>query len=403
MKKKIKSGLDSLIDNDFHEIKGARIGLLANQASCDADLRHIVEIFISNDKFELVRIFAPEHGLRGEAQDMVDVENTYDYRSGKEVISLYGNSFQSLSPTVESIQDLDMLVVDLQDVGSRYYTFAQSLILCMNVCGKNDVKVVVLDRPNPIDGVTIEGAPLTKECHSFCGMLPIANRHGLTIGEIAKIAQSGFGEGEDKTDEIDCELTVVKMKGWKREMDFSKTGLHWIAPSPNMPSPDTALVYPGACLFETTNISEGRGTTHPFEYLGAPFIDGYAWAIETMKSKLDLEGAILRPMSFTPQFQKWSQKSCSGIQIHVTDNKTFKPFRYGLALIAAAAKLYPEDFLWRQEAYEFVDSVPPVDLLYGSFHFRKSVDTKTSLETLVPKIKRFETWYKEARKEFLLY
>lgn len=402
MKKPVKTGLDVLVEQGFAPLAGARVGVVAHAASVDCKLRHVVDLLHGRKEFSLVRIFAPEHGFRGAAQDMVSVEDAYDARTNLPVVSLYGNSFESLIPKIGSLDDLDILVVDLQDVGSRYYTYTQTLALCMEACGKCGVKVIVLDRPNPINGIDIEGALLTAGCRSFCGMHPVANRHGLTMGEFARLILAGFGEGENRTPGISCQLQVIELQGWKRKMYFGDTGLPWIFPSPNMPTVETALVYPGACLFEATNLSEGRGTTKPFELIGGPYVDGTLWAEETLLTGLSLPGTGLRPVGFLPQFQKWQQKVCSGVQIHITDRSTFKPFRLGLALIATAARLFPE-FSWRRQSYEFIDNVPAIDLLYGNLNFRKAVETKAPLSSLLPELERFEAWYTEARKEFLIY
>ncbi len=399
----VQSGLDRLVSGGVAQLKGKRVGVLANQASVDSELRHIVDLLVSAPEVALIRILAPEHGLRGSAQDMVAVDDSVDPRTNIPVVSLYGSSPQSLHPREEHVRDLDLLVIDLQDVGSRYYTFTQSMMFAMEVCGRCGVKVLVLDRPNPIGGDIIEGALLEKEFRSFCGMHTVANRHGLTIGEFAHLVKKGFGEGENRTQGIPCELEVLPLSGWKREMSFHNTLLPWIYPSPNMPTIETALVYPGSCLFEATNLSEGRGTTKPFELLGAPYIDSAHWIEQTLNQGESCSGAILRPVSFVPQFQKWQHKVCHGVQIHVSDQKTFKPLRLALSLIGAAATLYPDEFSWRQEPYEFVKDLSPIDLLYGNFRFRKAIETGASLTSVFSEMDKFEQWYREERKEFLLY
>ncbi len=398
----VRSGLDSLASSGFAELRGKRLGVLVNQASVDSQFRHLVDLLCENGCTP-VRIFVPEHGLRGALQDMVSVDHSTDPKTKLPVVSLYGNSAASLRPKAEQIQDLEIVVCDMSDIGSRYYTFAQTLAYLMEVAGKCGVKVMVLDRPNPIGGLQLEGGPVTRDCRSFCGLYSVANRHGLTLGELGTLMQRGFGRGDDALPGISCDLSVVKVEGWSREMYFGDTGLPWVAPSPNMPTPDTALVYPGTCLFEGTNISEGRGTTRPFELLGAPFIDGGAWAEAAYEQGITLEGVALRPVSFIPQFHKWQQKSCSGVQVHVTDRKKFRPLRVSLALIGAVAKLYPKEFSWRREAYEFVENVSAIDLLFGSAEFRRAVETKSSLQKIETLLVEYEDWYRQARQSFLLY
>lgn len=400
---RVKSGLDRLVLDDFSPLHGKRVAIVANQASVDGELHHIVDLVAQHPKCTLTRIFAPEHGLRGALQDMESVQNAVDPRTNVPVVSLYGNSEASLHPSPEALQDIDVILFDLQDVGSRYYTFSQTLAYTMQAAAKVGCKVLVLDRPNPIGGKDIEGAMLTAGARSFCGLFPVANRHGLTMGELAKLTRGGFGEGADAWPATPCDLEVVTMEGWRREMYYDETGLPWVLPSPNMPTLDTAIVYPGTCLFEATNLSEGRGTTRPFEFVGAPFLDGYAWVESVQQLGIGTAGATLRPMQFVPKFQKLHDRACSGVQIHVTDRRAFRPFRLGLALVATAYALAPGEFSWRRTTYEFVDNVPAIDLLYGSSALRKTIETKRRLEELLPEIERFEGWYTKAREPFLLY
>lgn len=399
----MQSGLDVLIDENFKTLAGQRVGLLCNQASIDRRYRHIVDIFLAESSVNLTALFAPEHGIRGEQQDMMPVEHSRDASTGLPVVSLYGDSVHSLTPSKHVFDDIDTLVVDLQDIGSRYYTFAQTLCYCMMAAQDSNVRIVVLDRINPLGGLLVEGHALEAAFRSFVGYAPVANRHGLTMGELGKLMQRGFSVADTNCPAIACELEVVPLRGWRRELDFGQAGLPWVLPSPNMPSLDTARVYPGQCLFEATNISEGRGTTRPFELVGAPFIDGQVWAEATLAQGVPLLGAALRPTSFLPQFQKHAGKVCHGLQLHVTDVELYKPFRWALCLIAAAAQLYPEEFSWRTDAYEFVDSIAPIDLLFGGSEFRKRVETKKSIVPLVAQLEAFESSYLEARKEYLLY
>lgn len=399
--KPVASGLDNLVLSNFIQVKNARLGLVANQAAITLDYSHACDLLFTHA--QLKKLFAPEHGFRGELQDMATIKDARDPKTKLPIVSLYGTTEESLAPTEAALKDLDILIVDLQDVGSRYYTFAQTLGLVMQVAKKANCKVMLLDRPNPINGLDVEGSALLKSCRSFCGYAPVPNRHGLTMGELALMMNRGFGEGKNAIPAIDCDLEIIPMLGWKRAMYYDETGLPWVFPSPNMPTLETAVVYPGACLFEATQASEGRGTTRPFELLGAPYIDPDAWIEETYKQEVNLRGATLRPAHFQPTFQKHAGKFCAGIQIHVHDRKTFKSYTWALALIAALAKLYPKEFKWRADAYEFVRDVPAIDLLYGSSKFREAVSGKHDLGELCQENKVFEEQFLIDRAPFLLY
>jgi uncharacterized protein YbbC (DUF1343 family) len=398
------TGLDVLENEEFALLKGARVGVLMNaSAVTTARLELLHEAIVRSNVCTVKKIFSPEHGLFAVAQDMVAVDSVSCPQTGLPIISLYGEKTESLYPKESDLKDIDILVVDLPDVGSRYYTYAQTMAYAMEVCGRVGVKVIVLDRPNPIGGAQIEGAPLLKSCRSFCGYTPVANRHGLTLGELAFLYRDGFGEGEDQLAPISCELEVIKTKGWKRSQYFDQTDLKWVIPSPNMPTLDTAIVYPGGCLFEATNISEGRGTTRPFEYVGAPGINNRAWIEQTLRENIKLEGFLLRPISFMPQFQKHAGKNCSGVQVHVTDRKTFSSFKLYLALISALKKIHPEIFAWRKGSYEFINNVPAIDLLYGSALFRESVDGSGDLSKVATEVEMFEESYRKEISERLSY
>lgn len=428
----VKTGLDCLVAGGFQSIRGARVGVLTNQAAVDCELQHLVDILLSGGSCKLQKLFAPEHGFRGSLQDMEQVQHTTDSRTGLPIISLYGTAPESLYPKESDFSDIDILLIDLQDIGTRYYTYTQTLAFCMKVASKAGIKVVVLDRPNPLGGQLIEGALLTNAYHSFCGYASVANRHGLTIGELATLMhrgvrvnggfpQAGTGDGQnpDTNDDlisgIDCELEIIKLQGWKRQMYFDDTHLPWILPSPNMPTLETALVYPGSCLFECTSISEGRGTTKPFELLGAPYIDGFSWAdavlqegtsfgiIAAKGQQKQLAGVVLRPSWFVPKFHKFANILCGGLQIHVTNRKIFQPFRLGLALLSALRKLYPKQFSWRKGPYEFIENTPAIDLLFGNSSFRVCLESGDDLATVVAEMETFEGWYREAREEFLMY
>lgn len=405
-KLKVKSGLDNLIESNFKILHGQRVGILANQASVDSNFRHILDLLANNNNFTLVKIFAPEHGFTGALQDMAEVKDTRHPIYNLPIVSLYGASEKSLAPKKEDLQDIDILLCDLPDIGTRYYTFAQSIGYSMMVAKEANTRVIIIDRPNPLGGESIEGAPLLKNCRSFCGYAPIPNRHGMTIGELALLMNHGFGTGDDAISAINCELEILKLSGWKRSMYFDETELPWVLPSPNMPSLNTAIVYPGQCLFEATNASEGRGTTLPFEMIGAPYIDPVQlgnWQNLVFNQGIELQGALLRQHSFLPKFQKHTDAVCYGFQLHILDRLKFKPTRWGLALIRALAESAEKDFAWRSTTYEFRDDIPAIDLLYGSANFRKCVESKESLEGINSEMTKFETEFAELRKEFLLY
>lgn len=344
--------------------RGARVALLAHAASVDRSAREARAV-LTEAGLEVVRLFAPEHGVWGHEQDMEGVADATDPRSGLPVTSLYGNDVASLSPAPEQLEGLDAIVCDLQDVGSRYYTYVYTLSYLMEVAGKVGVPVVVLDRPNPIGGVLIEGPVLERDLASFVGRFPLPVRHGMTIGELA----GWFTEVES----IRCELRVVEMSGWRRAMSFAETGLPWVAPSPNMPTPTTALVYPGGCLVEGTELSEGRGTTTPFELVGQPGLDADALVHALRAAKLP--GALFRPASFRPMFQKHAGQACLGVQVIPIDPDAFRPFATYVVLIAAARRIAGDAFGWREKAYEFVEDELAIDLLLGRRDLRAHLES----------------------------
>jgi uncharacterized protein YbbC (DUF1343 family) len=398
---RVETGLEILCAERLDLCRGRRVGLLCHPASVTADLTHAVDRLIAAG-VRPARLFGPEHGVRGEAQDMVGVEAERDRRSGIPVTSLYGETVESLEPTAEALADVDVLLVDLQDVGSRYYTYIWTMALCMKAAARAGVAVVVLDRPNPLGGVEIEGGEVAPEVESFVGLGSVPVRHGLTIGEVAQVVRAGMPWGAPRFAEpMDCDLTVVKARGWRRADHFDVTGLPWVLPSPNMPTPDTAWVYPGMCLLEGTNVSEGRGTTRPFEIIGAPFVDGHLLAQRL--AAYDLPGVRFRPLTFRPTFHKFAGQSCGGIQLHVVDRATFRPYRTGVAILRELWATAGERFRWRTEKYEFVSDRPAIDLLTGSDEIRKGVERGVAVEEL------FATWlpaeraFATRRKPHLLY
>jgi uncharacterized protein YbbC (DUF1343 family) len=352
---RVQLPLDHLSELWPNKFSGARVGALIHPASVSSKLEHASRILErhNGDLFHLVAFFGPQHGFLGQTQDnMVEWKGYEHPRLHIPVYSLYG---EHREPTAEMLEELDILLVDLQDVGSRYYTFIWTLYLCMRACAKCGTKVIVLDRPNPINGITTEGPVLDPNYKSFVGMHPIPVRHARTIGELAQ-------QFRDEAFPV-CELTILPMKYWEREMWFDQTDLPWLMPSPNMPTLDTATVYPGMCLFEGTNISEGRGTTRPFEIFGAPFID--AEELCAKLSGLKLAGVFFRENYFQPTFQKFAGQLCGGAQIHVTNREAFHPFKTSIEIIRAIRSLYPDQFAWKQPPYEYEAEKLPIEVLLG--------------------------------------
>jgi uncharacterized protein YbbC (DUF1343 family) len=394
-------GIEVLVTERLALCRGRRVGLLCHPASVTADLSHSIDRLLAAG-IRPARLFGPEHGVRGEAQDMIGVDGDRDRRTDIPVTSLYGSSFDSLSPPPEALAEIDVLLVDLQDIGTRYYTYVWTMALAMQAAGRAGVKVVVLDRPNPLGGVEIEGGDVEPEVESFVGLGSIPVRHGLTIGELARLVAAGIPWGGERFARgIDCELEVVPMQGWRRRDTFEATGLPWVLPSPNMPTVDTAFVYPGLCLIEGTNVSEGRGTTRPFEIIGAPFVDGHQLAERL--SGYDLPGVRFRPLSFRPTFHKYAGKSCGGIQLHVSDRTTFRPYRTGVALLRELWSLGGEPFAWRTEPYEFVWHRLAIDLLTGGDAVRLGIERAAAPEEIFATWLKAERAFAERRRPYLLY
>jgi uncharacterized protein YbbC (DUF1343 family) len=389
----VQTGLARIASDGLSLLDGRRIGLLVNATSVDAQLRHAIDLFRAKTNFNVTALFGPEHGVRGDAQDMIGVDAATDSITGLPVHSLYGHTVESLSPTREMLEQIDVLIYDVQDVGSRYYTFVWTMVLAMRACAEAGKQFVVLDRPNPITGVHVEGSAIAPGYESFVGLVSCPNRHGMTAGEIARWRHS--------IEKLDVELHVITMRGWERDMWFEHTGLPWVLPSPNMPTVDTALVYPGMCLVEGTELSEARGTTRPFELSGAPYLDGHelAAALEAMQ----LPGAKFRPVVYTPTVHKHAFKPNGGVQIHVTNPDQFRPYRTGVAFLKAAHDQDPAQFKWREKAYEFVDKIPAIDLLCGNETVRKGIEAGASLDDLAVRWPRDEGAFAEERADFLLY
>jgi uncharacterized protein YbbC (DUF1343 family) len=388
----VRPGLEVLLD-DPRPIAGKRIGLVTNHAAVTSDLRHAVRMLHAGRGWKLTALFGPEHGIWGEAQDMDHIDSSVDPLTGLTVHSLYGRSEKDLAPRRELLKNLDALVIDLQDIGSRYYTFIYTMALCMREAAPAGVQVIVLDRPNPIDGVHLEGNIREEKYSSFVGMFPLPTRHGMTAGELARYFNEIF--------QLNCNLHVVPMRGCRRSMWWGDTGLPWIIPSPNMPTVYTATVYPGMCLVEGTNLSEGRGTTHPFEFYGAPWLDPFKLAEKL--NGLDLPGVRFRPHYFLPTFQKHAGKVCGGVELHVTNRWEFEPYRTGLWCVKVARDLNPEQFDWRREEYEFVTDRLAIDLLAGSARYREMVDGGGNIDDWVAEWEDDLREFAQRRERFLMY
>lgn len=388
----VQHGLEVLLD-DPRTIEGKNIGLVTNQSAVTSDLRHVVDLLHRGRGWKLTTLFGPEHGIWGEAQDMAHVDHSVDPMTGLTVYSLYGASENDLAPRRELLRNLDALVIDLQDIGSRYYTFIYTMALCMREAAQAGVQVIVLDRPNPIDGVHLEGNIREEQFSSFVGMFPLPTRHGMTAGELARYF--------NKTFQLNCDLVVIPMRGWRRSMWWDETGLPWVIPSPNMPTVNTATVYPGMCLLEGTNLSEGRGTTHPFEIFGAPWLDPFRLA-ERLNS-IGLPGVRFRPHYFMPTFQKHAGKVCGGAELHVTNRDVLEPYRTGLWIVKVARDMNPEKFDWRRETYEFVSDRLAIDLLAGSARYRELVESGGNIDEWVAEWDGPLREFANAREEFLIY
>ncbi len=369
----VQTGLDRLIHDDFRQLRGLRLGVICNPTSVDRHLEHLADLLAARKDVQLVRLFGPEHGIRGAAQDMIAVEDqSRDQRTGLPVASLYGHTLQTLTPRDEDLEGLDALVFDVQDVGSRYYTYLWTMALAMQAAGRKGLAFFVLDRPNPIGGTHVEGPLIRPGFESFVGLHPLPVRHGMTAGEVASWVKGARG--------VSVDLRVVEMTGWQRTSHRGGSGVPWVQPSPNMPTPDTALVYPGQCLIEGTEVSEGRGTTRPFEIFGAPYVDPYALREQLLADALP--GVRFRPLYFFPTFQKFAGQSCGGLMLHVEDAEAFRPFETGVAIVKAIHDLWPDRFAFRAKAYEFVTDIPAFDLLCGGDAVRQGILTGQSLPVL---------------------
>ncbi|MBX3277119.1 MAG: DUF1343 domain-containing protein [Acidobacteria bacterium] len=391
MKKKLRLGLERLLDDPLPFAGGERVGLICNPATVDHGFRHAADLFHNSPGINLTALFGPQHGIRGETQDnMIEWEGFCDRRTAVMAYSLYG---EVRRPTPEMLEDIDCLVFDVQDTGTRVYTFIYTMALAMQAARAEGKRFLVLDRPNPIGGTEVEGGLLEPGWESFVGMYPIPMRHGMTVGELARLFNEEYGIG--------CDLTVVSMEGYDRSMWFDDTDAPWVLPSPNMPTLETATVYPGAVFVEGTRVSEGRGTTRPFEINGAPYVD--AADLAEHLNGLGLPGVWFRAHSFQPTFQKHAGVLCGGVQIHVLERRIFRPVITGIALIKAIRDMYPEDFAWQDPPYEYVYDRCPFDVIAGTGELRSQIESGASVEDIAAGWREDERAFDDLRRRYLLY
>ncbi|MEZ4525905.1 MAG: DUF1343 domain-containing protein [Desulfobacterales bacterium] len=387
----VKAGLEEFADFPPEWLQGLRLGLLCNPASVDRNFCHARMRIDRAFPGQLCALYSPQHGFFAEKQDnMVESNHLTDPVLGIPAYSLYG---KTRIPTADMLEDVDVLLVDLQDAGTRVYTFIYTLSFCMEAAKKYHKQVLVLDRPNPIGGIGVEGNCLCPEYASFVGRYPIPMRHGLTVGELALLFNEHFGIG--------CDLRVIPMRGWRRSMYFRDTGLPWVAPSPNLPTPESAMVYPGQVIWEGTNISEGRGTTQPFELFGAPFLD--TEKIKEEQSIAQLPGAVLRSLVFEPTSNKWAGKSCRGFQIHVTNPGKYLPYLSSLCLLQTVIRHHSADFEWKKPPYEYEFEKMPMDLIIGDRQIRERIEQLDSLDEISDSWQRDLKHFCEISRKFHLY
>jgi uncharacterized protein YbbC (DUF1343 family) len=373
------------------QLDGLRVGLVCNPASVDANLDHAADLVFRSPGVALAALFGPQHGFRSDLQDnMIETPHAGDAIRQVPVYSLYS---ETREPTADMLKGLDVLVVDLQDIGARIYTFVYTMANCLRAASRHNIPIIVCDRPNPIGGLAVEGPMLDAGYESFVGLFPIPMRHGMTIGELARLFNVHFGVGAD--------LRVVDMHGWSREMYHDATGLPWVMPSPNMPTLDTAIVYPGAVLFEGTQLSEARGTTRPFELLGAPWIDAEHVAEDL--NALGLAGVRFRPAVFEPTFHKHARVTCGGCQIHVTDRRTFLPVLAGVAVLAQFHRANPARFTWRQPPYEYEHEKMPIDILAGSSALRRQIEAGVDAREIAASWSEAVAAFDAVRRGYLRY
>jgi uncharacterized protein YbbC (DUF1343 family) len=384
-------GLERLLRERLDLLGDARVGLVCNQATVDHALRHAADLLHAHPKVRLTTLFGPQHGIRGDVQDnMIETAHGVDRQTGLPVYSLYS---ETREPTARMLQDVDVIVVDLQDVGCRIYTFVYTMANCMRAARALGKRVIVCDRPNPIGGEAVAGNVLDPAFASFVGLYAIPTRHGLTAGELARLFNEAHGIG--------CALEVVTMEGWSRALWMDDTDAPWVMPSPNMPTLDTATVFPGTVHLEGTQMSEGRGTTRPFELVGAPYVDAEDYGRRL--NDLGLPGVYFRPTVFQPTFQKHGGRSCGGVQIHVLDRDAFEPVKAGLAVVKIAHDMYPSEFKWKQPPYEYVFDKNPFDVIAGTSALRDAMESGRSLEEMEKSWQAGTEAFRRRRREYLLY
>jgi uncharacterized protein YbbC (DUF1343 family) len=389
MDARVRLGSERLFESG--RLNNQRVGIVSNPASVDAGFRHVVRALATAPGVRLSAIFGPQHGYQADVQDnMIETAHGHDPLRGVPVYSLYS---ETREPTAEMLKSIDVLVVDLQDVGSRIYTFIYTMANCLRAGRKHGVPIVVCDRPNPIGGTAVGGPALVAGFESFVGQFPIPMRHGMTIAELARFFNEACGIGAD--------LTVVPMAGWRRPMYFDDTGLPWVMPSPNMPTLETAIVYPGAVLFEGTNVSEGRGTTRPFELIGAPWVDAEQLA-DTLAGH-SLPGVHFRPVVFEPTFQKHAKRPCGGVQMHVLDRAQLGPVETAVAVLSEVRAQDPVKFQWREPPYEYELEKRPFDILAGSSELREQIEAGRPLKAIYDGWQQDLAGFMKEREPYLLY
>ncbi len=385
----VLTGLDLAGQGALNGIKGHRIGLLGNQASCDGRLNHAKDILSGLFEEDLCALFGPQHGYAGEDQDnMIETPHSRDKRLCIPVFSLYSETREPLPSMLELI---DILVIDLQDVGTRVYTFASTMLGCLKACARQGKRVIVLDRPNPLGGRMVEGNLLEDDMRSFVGPFSLPMRHGLTMGEMAQMFNSEM--------DIGCDLDIISMKGWKRDMFWNETGLKWLMPSTNMPSAETAAVYPGQVIWEGTNLSEGRGTCRPFEIFGAPWLD----TAGIKKLMGNGKGCFLQEFTFKPTFHKWEGEICHGFMIHMLDQRKYRPYFTSITLLKAIIGMHRDNFQWRSPPYEYEYQREPIDLIIGSTSLRRDIESGSSIQSIEERILADAEDFISRRRPYLLY
>lgn len=384
-------GVEKLLSDRTNLLGGARIGLVCNQASVNHDLRHVADLFHEHREIKLTALFGPQHGIRGDVQDnMIETEHAVDPVTRLPIYSLYS---ETREPTEEMLKDVDVLVFDMQDVGCRIYTFVYTLANCMRAAKRFGKKVIACDRPNPINGSQVAGNVLDPAFASFVGQFPIPTRHGMTVCELGRMFNEHFDIGAD--------LECVPMEGWSRELWFDETNAPWVIPSPNMPSVAAATVFPGTVHVEGTQLSEGRGTTLPFELVGAPYVDPERVAKKL--ARLNLPGVYFRSCVFRPTFQKHAHQSCGGVQLHVTDRAAFEPVISGIAVVKMIHDLYRDDFKWKLPPYEYEYEKNPFDVIAGTSSLREAFERGDSLDEIESSWQQPLAEFKSVREGCLIY